>query len=59
MSKKSKYEHNAFTNLVKAIDAKWSHTYIDVEWDEEPEIDELLAEIREMEAESIFNKIEG
>ena len=58
MSKKSKYEANAFTNLVKAIDAKWGHTYLDVAV-EETDIDDLLEEIRQMESETIFKKIEG
>lgn len=58
MTKKSKYEENAFTNLVKAIDAKWGHTYLDVVVEEQP-IDDLLDEIREMEYQRVINGLQG
>ena len=48
MSKK--YEDHAFTKLVKAIDAKWGHTYIDVKVEKKDDIEEMLKQIREMEA---------
>jgi hypothetical protein len=53
---KKKYEDNAFTNLVKAIDAKWGHTYIEPEDaykinGEFMTIDEMLEDMKRMEEE--------
>lgn len=42
-----------FKSLVEAIDEKWGHTYIDVEYEEETadekSIEEILKEIEKME----------
>ena len=54
MARTKKYEDNAFTNLVKAIDAKWGHTYQDIE----PTVEDLLAEIREMQSEKILKELD-
>lgn len=57
MARTKKYEDNSFKKLVKAIDEKWGHTYLDVP--QETTIDDLLTEIRQMESETILRKIEG
>ena len=47
-----KYEDDAFAKLVKAIDKKWGHTYIDVKVEEEDDIEELLEQVLKMESEN-------